>query len=259
MTGELRGLTARILGSRIIYLPSVDSTNKYLKENGETLPDGTVCYTGRQVAGRGRLGRSWCAEDGQALAMSLLFKSEEEMPLLPLISGMAVAKALHKICGGNFQIKWPNDIVCGGRKVCGILCEKRWAENVGFLIAGIGVNLCQAAEQFHLVNLPYAASVKMVTGCELDLEDTAAAIINELEPLWLCLRDKGFLPLRAAYEELCVTVGRTIRVLSPDGKVLREGRAAGIADDGCLLVESGGVTVPVNAGEVSVRGMGGYI
>lgn len=259
MRGELQSLTAHVLGCRVIYLPSVDSTNNYLKENGDLLPHGTVCYTGRQEAGRGRLGRSWCAEDGQALALSLLFKSEEEIPLLPLISGMAVVKALRDLCGGDFQIKWPNDIVCGGRKVCGILCEKRWQENGGFSISGIGVNLGQTAEQFRLANLPYAASVKMVTGCEPDLEETAAAIINELEPLWLCLQERGFSPLRASYEARCVTIGKAVRVLAPDGRALREGTAVGIAEDGCLLVESKGTTVPVNAGEVSVRGQDGYV
>lgn len=259
MRGMLRGLTARELGGRIVYLPSVDSTNRYLKENGDSLPHGTVCYTGWQQAGRGRLGRSWNARDGQALAMSVLFKTDADTAPLPLICGMAVTVALRGLCGGNFQIKWPNDIVCGGYKVCGILCENRWMSGGGFTVAGIGVNLEQSAEEFRLLGLPYAGSVKMVTGSDLDAEVTAAAVINALEPLWFRLKESGFAALRGEYEALCATVGRSVRVLSPDGEVLREGRAAGITEDGRLLVESGGESAAVNAGEVSVRGLEGYL
>lgn len=259
MRGELRGLTARNLGSLVIYLPTVDSTNKYLKENGDSLPHGTICYTGWQQAGRGRLGRSWDAKDGQTLAMSVLFKADTDMTLLPLISGMAVAQALRVLSGGEFQIKWPNDIVCGGYKVCGILCENRWVQDNRFAISGIGVNLKQSADDFRLLGLPYAASVKMVTGRSIDAEDTASAIVNALEPLWLRLQDSGFSALREDYEARCATIGRFVRVLSPDGDLLREGKAVGITDNGRLLIESGGERTAVNAGEVSVRGLEGYL
>lgn len=259
MTDGLCGLTAKILGNRIIALLTVDSTNNYLKDNGEQLPNGTLCYTGWQQAGRGRLGRSWCAEEGQALAMSLLFKPSDGLEQLSLVCGLAVSRALSRLCGQMFQIKWPNDIVCGGRKVCGILCENRWTGNNGFVVAGIGVNLRQTAAAFEKAGLPYAVSLEMVSGQAFTVEKTAAAIVNELEPLWLRLKQEGFSSLRGEYEQGCITVGRPVRVLSLGGSILLEGIAVGIAEEGYLLVDSGSKIVPVSAGEVSVRGLDGYL
>ncbi len=259
MRGELRGLTARTLGKNALYLPEVDSTNRYLKEHGPLLPHGTVCFTGRQTAGRGRLGRGWDAPDGETLAMSLLLRPAARTALLAPVCGLAVSRALTALCGKKCGIKWPNDIVCGGRKVCGILCEACWPDGEGFAVAGIGVNLLQTGEELREAGLPHAASLRSLTGSAPGLEETAAAILNELEPLWLRLEREGFAALREEYEAACLTVGREVRVLFPDGAVRLEGRAVGIAEDGNLLIDHGGTVTAVNAGEVSVRGMAAYI
>lgn len=258
MRGKLRGLTARTLGRNALYLPEVDSTNRYLKEHGPLLPHGTVCFTGRQTAGRGRLGRGWDAPDGETLAMSLLLRPASHTALLAPVCGLAVSRALTALCGRDCGIKWPNDIVCGGRKVCGILCEACWPDGEGFAVAGIGVNLLQTEEELRAAGLSHAASLRSLTGCAPDLEETAAAILNELEPLWLQLENEGFAALREDYEAACVTVGREVRVLSLDGTIRWEGRAVGVAADGNLLIDHHGTTTAVNAGEVSVRGMAGY-
>ena len=259
MSGGLSGLHTQTLGKTAIYLPAVDSTNLYLKENGEKLENGTLCYTGWQTKGRGRLGRDWSAGQGQTLAMSLLFKPAEGLAQLPLACGLAVVNALQLLTGTAFQIKWPNDIVCGGHKICGILCESCLQENGSFTIAGIGVNLLQTEADFEQQGLPFAASVDMMTGCRLSVEETAAAVVNELEPVWLRLRERGFRAIREDYTAKCVNIGQKVRVLSPDGRMKSEGRAAGVADDGCLLIDDGDKVTAVNAGEVSVRGFYGYV
>lgn len=258
MSGGLRGLTARTFGRTSLYLPEVDSTNRYLKERGADLPNGAVCYTGRQIAGRGRLGRGWTAPDGEALALSLLVKPAAHTALLAPLCGLAAAKALSALGGRDFSIKWPNDILCSGRKVCGILCETCWPDAEGFAVAGVGVNLRQTEGWFQQAGLPHAASVAMLTGRILSLEETAAVFLNELEPLWERLQRDGFAPLRAEYETHCATVGREVRVLNPDGTLRMEGKAVGVAEDGNLIVSTGGTRVRVNAGEVSVRGIAGY-
>ncbi|HIW74126.1 MAG TPA: biotin--[acetyl-CoA-carboxylase] ligase [Firmicutes bacterium] len=258
MSGELRGLTAREFGRPLFWLPEVDSTNRYLKERGSLLPGGAVCCTGRQTAGRGRLGRSWTTPAGEALALSLLVKPAAHTAQLALLCGLAASRAMTRLAGPGFGIKWPNDIVCRGKKICGILCEACWPDETGFAVAGVGFNLRQTAEEFRRAGLPHAASVEMLTGNRLTLEETAAAFLNEMEPLWNRLRREGFSALRGEYEARCVTVGRAVRVLNPDGSLRLEGTALGVAEDGSLLVDGGGSTVSVCAGEVSVRGRSGY-
>ena len=249
MTGAaLQGLHTAVLGRRAIYLEETDSTNRYLKEAGESLPHGTLCYTGRQTSGRGRLGRDWTAPDGAALAMSVLLRgaADADWSGLPLVCGIAVAAALDRI-------------ICAGRKMCGILCESSQGETGRFAVAGIGVNLTQTAADFREAGLPHAGSVRMLTGISLSLGETAAAILNELEALWDLYAREGFASLRGPYEERCITLGREVRLLSPDGGFLAAGRAAGLAEDGGLIVDTAAGRSIYRSGEVSVRGVYDYV
>lgn len=260
MMGEkLAGITAEELGTCCFYLPQVESTNSYLKERGDQLPHGTLCYTANQTAGRGRRGRSWEVKPGQSLAMSLLFRPGNGLERLPLLCGLAGVQALYELTGTAFQIKWPNDIVCSGQKVCGILCESRLEKDGGFTVAGMGFNLLQTEEEFRSMGLYHAASVRQLTGRVLTPEQLTAAVVNALEPLWRQERAEGFASLREAYKAACVTLNRPVKVLAPDGGVLLEGVATDIQSDGCLLVETSAGPRVVEAGEVSVRGLYGYV
>lgn len=253
-------MAGRELGWPVIRLESVDSTNRYLKERGGALPHGTVCLTANQRAGRGRLGRSWTVPEGETLALSVLLREEGDVGTLPLLCGMAVSAALRELTGdGGFLIKWPNDIVCRERKVCGILCESRPAEGGPVVAAGIGVNLLQTAEELEAAGLPYAASVRQLTGLTLTVRVTAGAIVRRLDRLWERCRAGGFACLREEYAARCINIGRPVRALNPDGTVRLEGTAVDIAPDGALLVETPGGLQAVRAGEASVRGLYGYI
>ncbi len=255
----LPGLTTQKLGREAVWLPSVGSTNAYLKERGDCLPHGTACYTDNQTAGRGRLGRDWQASAGQTLALSVLLKPLWEASTLPLVVGLAVSRALFQLSGAAFQIKWPNDIVCSNRKVCGILCEGRQGKDGGFAVGGIGVNLLQTTADWETADLPHAGSLLQLTGRRFSPEETAAAILNELEPLWDALRRDGFAPLLPAFQERCFTVGREVRVQLLDGTVLCEGAATAVEADGALRVRTEAGDRLVRAGEVSVRGLYGYL
>ena len=173
-----------------------------------------------------------------------------------------MAEALAACTGTAFRIKWPNDIICGDKKICGILCESFAASDGGvFMVCGIGVNLTQTAADFQRAGLPYGGSVKMCTGRRLEPSETAAAILNRLEPLYERLDREGFGALRSLYAENCVTLGRQVRVTEGGQTVC--GRAADIGQDGSLLVAFGsgpGDSLrPVLAGEASVRGLFGYV
>ncbi|HHV51403.1 MAG TPA: biotin--[acetyl-CoA-carboxylase] ligase [Clostridiales bacterium] len=258
MNRELN-LTAKTLGRPSFYLESVDSTNRWMKENGASLPHGAVCWTGFQTAGRGRLGRSWQTGNGDSLAMSILFKPGFNSSLLPLVCGLGVSKALQKLTSKEFLIKWPNDIICEGHKVCGILCENMVNPSGGFAVAGIGINLLQSERDFKSAGLPHAGSLKMFCGEIPNIAKIAAEVINCIEPLWMEFAEKGFGSIKREYESKCLTLKKEVNVLSVSGRLICSGYAAGISDDGSLLVDSGNGPEPVNAGEVSVRTSNGYI
>ena len=257
----LPGLSARRFGRFSFFLPQVDSTNLYLKRHAAELPDGAVLRAGVQTAGRGRLGRTWTGE-GKDLPFSLLIRGEKPQPALALLCGIAVAEALEELTGEPFLVKWPNDIICKDKKICGILCESRAAgEGVVFMVCGIGVNLTQTEEELRAACLPHAGSVEMLTGRRLEAGKTVAAVLNRLEPLYDRLSADGFRALGERYARRCVTLGRQVSV-TEEGRAA-VGRAADVADDGSLLVafpDGEGETVrPVLAGEASVRGLFGYV
>ncbi|MBC8571355.1 biotin--[acetyl-CoA-carboxylase] ligase [Zongyangia hominis] len=256
---ELQNLTTQVLGQNCIYLDEVDSTNDYLKREGERLPHGTVVIAERQVAGKGRLGRQWAPTDREALAMSLLLRPFllKQMAALPLVCGMAVARALEGLTKESFGIKWTNDVVTGGKKVCGILCESRVMAGESWAVCGMGVNLVQTEEDFAARDLPYATSVAAATGVKVEPFAVAARILNELEPLCERFAAAGFGALREEYGRQCVTLGRQVRVT--DGGRTLEGTALDVGEDGNLILHVDGKVVHIAAGEASVRGMYGYI
>lgn len=255
---ELPGLRTRSFGRPTLYLERVDSTNQFLKERAAQLPSGTVLRAGEQTAGRGRMGRIWTG-GGKDIPFSLLIRAQTPLPALSLCCGLAVAQGLTALVGGDFGIKWPNDIICGRRKICGILCESRPAAGGVYMICGMGINRTQTEEDFRRAGLPHAGSIAMQTGQAPAPEAVMAAVLNALEPLYDALVVGGFGAIKDAFADRCVTLGRQVQVL--EGTRTACGRAVGLADDGSLLVafpDRGGETRPIQAGEASVRGLLGY-
>lgn len=254
----MTGLATSWLGRHYQHLAEVDSTNDYLKERADSLPHGAVVTADLQTKGRGRRGKSWVALPGQSLAMTALLHhwKLEEMGRLPLIAGLAVAEGLEQLCGISCQIKWSNDVLLGGQKLCGILCESRIARHQGFAVVGIGINLRQQQQELHDLGLVYAVSLFSVTGKYFGAEDVAAAVLNQLELLLEQYSAEGFGPILALYRRRCVTLGQTVRVLWEDREQL--GTALDIGEDGSLLCNIDGKVRSVVAGEASVRGIYGY-
>lgn len=241
-------------GKNFILLDEVDSTNTYLKRGD--FPDGTAVIALRQTAGKGRTGRVWTdAEPGQALFLSVLFHSmkAEDMGFLPLLCGLAAANTL----GKGAAIKWPNDLLIGEKKVCGILCESRIIGSEISAVCGIGLNLSQTQEYFTENGLPHGTSLYLSCGEKRTVLQAAAMILDELEPMLEQYRREGFAPFMKEYTRRCITVGRQVQVLRA-GESLTA-KAVGITPDGSLLCEKGGETFPVRAGEASVRGLYGYV
>lgn len=252
------GLKTAWLGQSFEHFDELGSTNTYLKENARRLPHGAAISAERQVAGKGRLGRSW-QHDSASLAMSFLLHGQNpnDMPLLPLVSGVAVMKALEVLSEEKFGLKWSNDVLYNGKKICGILCESRISGTDAFAIVGIGVNIAQSREDFDRLGLVYATSLKLATGKFFEILPVAYEILNQFEPVYENFKKNGFSAIMSEYKENCVTLGKEICVTINGSEFF--GVAKNIAEDGGLICESGGEKVIIRAGEARVRGLYGYV
>lgn len=249
------------MGRNLCFFETIDSTNNYLKNNAEQLADGTAAIAEEQTAGKGRRGNKWSTGKGQALAMSFLLKNYKitKMPPVTLICGLAVAKTLNGLCGGGFFIKWPNDIVCEGKKVCGILCESKISKACCATVCGIGINISQGKDYFEKNGLPNGASLKMLKG-SCGREVIAAEILNRFEEIYKSLKQGGEKETAAFYREytkICITLGREVRAISENKELV--GTAEKLGSDGTLIIRCGGKTVTISAGDVSIRGIMGYM
>lgn len=249
------------LGRSLACREVTGSTNSDAAELGRGgAPEGSVVVADAQTAGRGRLGRSWVSEPGLNLYLSVLLRPEilpSEAPQLSLVAGVAVAAALESV-GVRPQIKWPNDVLLGGRKVCGILTEiEAEADRVSFVVVGLGVNLNSRLHDFPEELHDKATSLRIESGEAVDRAPVAARVLGELERYYALFRDGGFAAVAPEWERRTALVGRELTV-SGAGEVVT-GMYAGVDTDGALLLDAsdtkGGVR-RVLAGDVTV--IGGY-
>ncbi len=245
-------------GRKIYFYESCDSTNKRAKEE-PLAPHGSVFVAERQDSGRGRRSRAWVSEPMCGIYMSLLLKPEitaDAVSQITLVSGLSVQSALKKLSSAEVMIKWPNDIVLDGKKVCGILTELAAEENsISYVVTGIGINVNN--KHFPGEISDRATSLAISAGKTFDRNIIIAAVLNEFEKYYNIFMESGFSALKDKYEKNCITVGKDIRVITPSADYTAH--AAGISPDGRLIAEHGGKTEIINSGEVSVRGICGYI
>ena len=255
-----RLLNGKFPEDRLVVLPEVDSTNTYLKQlasNGA--PDETAVLSIRQTAGRGRRGRSFLSEPG-GLYLSYLIRpheSAQELLHLTALAGLCVCNAVSQVTGMQPSIKWPNDPVLNGKKLCGILTELSVSletQEPEYVVIGIGINCNQT--QFPQ-ELDMATSLRIEAGHPADVNAIAAALLLELSRM-----RQEFLSRKsdwiAAFSRNCLTVGKDIQILRAG--TVRQAKATGIGPDAELLVEyPDGTSGSVSSGEVSVRGLYGYV
>lgn len=262
------------LASQLVCYEEVSSTNTAaMRLAREGAAHGTLVTAECQTAGKGRHGRTWLSAEGAALAMSIILKLEslrvERAPQLTLVAALAVARAIERQSGLSAQIKWPNDLVLDGKKVCGILTEmqllsdKEAVEKTGgdaaykaVLVVGIGINVNNT--EFSQELSACATSLRLAGGRCVDRAALIAEVCVQLEHFYeIFLRTQDMSILMEAYNHCLVNRGRTVRVLDPKGAY--EGIARGITAQGALEVETADGCVRVDSGEVSVRGVYGYV
>lgn len=249
-------LKSDIIGRKIMYKEETDSTNNDAKRCMD-YPDGSTFIAERQTAGKGRRGRIWEAEKGSEILMTVLLKPPlppEKISAVTAIVGIAVCRAVRK-SGINAEIKWPNDIICRGKKLCGILCEMSVTGiELNYVAAGIGINA--NTESFLGELSDKATSLRIEKGEPVNREKLTAEVLSEFDKCYAKFLKNGFSAFKEKYEKLCATIGKEVKVV---GKETYCANAVGINEDGELLIEFEGKISALNSGEVSVRGIYGYV
>lgn len=255
-SAEIR--TNGLIGKKIVCFDKVESTNEVCKklyfENAE---EGTVVIADTQSTGRGRLGRNWTSKPKSGVYMSILLKPDinpAKLSSVTLCAGLAVCTALKEDFGINAGIKWPNDIVVDGKKICGILTEMSGQmQKVDFVVVGIGINVNN--ESFPEEIQHKASSLYLLSGKKFKRSSIAKAVLNRFDKIYNIFEKEGFKPFKEEYETNCINIGKKVRVIK-HGDESYEALAVGINDDGELTVKKdNGEITDVFSGEVSIRGV----
>jgi BirA family biotin operon repressor/biotin-[acetyl-CoA-carboxylase] ligase len=254
--GEVKWkLGTKVLGGEIISYKKVDSTNDIAYELAEKkMKEGTVIIAEEQAQGKGRHGREWVSPPKGGIYMSCILRPEmepSEIPKITLLAAVAVAKAIRAVTGLPASIKWPNDILIDGKKVCGILTEmKAEQDRVAFIILGIGVN----------VNTPSKTLPKTATSLKAELHnigkdaaisriELARNILESVEKYYDILKDNGASSIIEEWKKLSGMLGSKVKVILPKRQF--EGKAHTIDRDGALIVRlASGVLERVSSGDV---------
>lgn len=249
-------------GKRIYYYEETGSTNidaKRLGEEGGV--HGTVVAADKQNAGRGRRGRSWQSPAGKDIYFTILLRPEfapDKAAGLTLVMALSVARAIEGVCGVEAGIKWPNDVVLNGKKICGILTEMNVeTDYIQYVVIGVGINVNLDAMPEEIEQT--ATSILLESGKETARAELLQEVLKRFEENYETYeRDLNLSNMLEEYNRHLVNRNKQVRVLDPKGEY--DGMARGINARGELLVETAdGKTVEVYAGEVSVRGMYGYV
>ena len=238
--------------AELICLAEVSSTNTWLKQHRGELSNGAAIIAERQTAGRGRTGHEWLDAEGM-LPLSVLLRSPRYPQFITLGASLAVCEAVELLIGEPLGIKWPNDIILRGHKLCGILCESVYFGESCDIVCGVGINLTQPQEYFIGAGLPYGGSLMMLTGKVPDRLSLAEMLCERIYEF----SRKSFADVYEQYKSRCITLGKEVRVISPRGE--RTAKAVDIAPDGNLICSDKDGRFAGNSGEVSVRGLYGYV
>jgi BirA family biotin operon repressor/biotin-[acetyl-CoA-carboxylase] ligase len=250
-----RRLAGLRIGTPLCGRDSVDSTNRLALELArEGAAEGTVVIADRQTAGRGRLQRAWQSPAGCNLYLSVILRPEvppEDLAQVTLLAGVAAAEAVAAVCPEGLSIKWPNDLLIRGRKVCGILTEMRTEAGRHALVVGIGLNVNIGRQDFDPGLRQSATSLREETGRLISREEMAVVLCGRLGFWYDTFLAEGFEPVRREWLARSAMVGQRARVLFRDE--VQEGIVTGIDRDGALLIRpDSGSVLRVVAGDATI-------
>lgn len=255
-------LTTKYIGRTLYHYDTIDSTNIKAKDlASKGVKDGTIVISEEQTMGKGRLGRSWASPKYKGIWMSIILKPNikpEKLARVTQIGAAAVTKAVRNM-GIEAFIKWPNDIVIGNKKVCGILTEMNCELNrINYLVVGIGINVNLEMKDITEEISNIATSLLIESGNKVDRKKLVADILNIFEEMYQDFIKTGYLGKAL---DICrkysILIGKEVRII--DGNKEMKAKVLGLSDEGELLVDFGdGKEKKLISGEVSVRGLYGY-
>ena len=243
-------LKTSLLGRELHYYPRLSTTMDTARELARKgAEEGTVIMAGTQTAGKGRIGRSWFSPEG-SLAMSVILKPPlKNLPQLIMIASLAVVSAIRTVSGLDAAIKWPNDVMIKGRKVCGILIENEVEEGkVNYADIGIGINAnFEPADHPEIADISTGLSHE--SGRQISVVQLAAAVIDELERLYIAARNGD--PVHRDWRRHMETLGKRIKV--DTGQSIEHGIAESVNENGNLILRrDDGSPVEIVVGDVSL-------
>lgn len=247
----------KIIGSTLVVLDSVDSTNDYLKRLGsEGCPNGTVVAAREQTKGKGRLGRAWRSNKDDGISFSVLLRpniAPNEVAAITPLAGLAVCKALREYTKLDCMIKWPNDIIVGKKKLVGILTEMSAEfDAVEYIVTGIGINVDHTSFPEEIAYK--ATSILLETGRHIDKNELLACVLTRIEKEFIRNNLELSPTALSEYTEMCATIGKNVTFQRGTRRI--SGMAVGVSDNGELKVMlSDGTICLVNSGEVTIQGI----
>lgn len=254
---EVRTFDTAHIGRRVLVYDAVESTNTLgagLALSGAAV-DGLVLIADHQLAGRGQYGRVWTTRPGSALLMSAVVHTPPELRrpvVLTAWVAVAVADAVFALTGAQARLKWPNDLLINGKKICGILIEQTSTGEGAVTVAGIGLNLSQTADEFAQANLPNATSLHAVSGAPQDPRTAAEVLIGKLDREYSRLLAGERAAVEADWKARVGLVGRPVLIELVGGEEAR-GRLLDMSFDGLELEDASGfvrVIAPESVGHI---------
>lgn len=252
-------LDTNFIGQNIIHFETIDSTNDYAKQVASNHVDGTVIISEEQTKGRGRLGRQFQSNINEGIWMTIILKPEilpTQAPFITLIAGASIAKALNDL-GVNTSIKWPNDVILNGKKLCGILTElSAEIDRVNHIILGIGINV--KTMEFDSEISQVATSLHK-EGYKLSRVDIVRGILSQLEKLYTdYIESDSKEETLKICRQYSAVIGKEVYTLKGGDRELV--KCLDINEDGNLIVEKEDKSIKeIMSGEISIRGLNGYI
>lgn len=245
------------VGEKYIYETSLDSTNNFAKKLALSgAEEGTVVVAEEQTGGKGRLDRKFFSPKSRSILFSVILRPKctpKDAPKFTLLAAVAIAQTMEKF-NLRAEIKWPNDIMHGKKKIVGILTEMSAAiEQVNYIVVGIGINVNISRDEFPAELQKIASSLSELKGEKILRRDFFKILLEEFEKLYKTVCAEGFGKIFELWRKFNITLGREVKVISAESGEIFFGKAIDIDADGALIVESAGERRTVYAGDVSVR------
>lgn len=251
-------LNTTTFGRAIQLLDQVETTQEEARSLAEEgAPSGTLVIAEEQTTGRGRRGNPWFSPARKGIWMSMILRPNCPLsfaPQLTLLAAVAVCRAVRRLTGVEAGIKWPNDLLVSGRKICGILIESVGEDGmIKYCIVGIGIDVNMDASDIPAELTDIVTSLKMESGKEINRATLIASVMNELEDLFELYVEEGFTPIGQLWQELSVTIGKRIKVITPQGE--KSGVAIALENSGALkMMDDHGEMHTIYSGEVHIGG-----